>query len=309
MCLSISNSRVEWKVVFSVIAVLLVTEGLLRAVHTRLSHDLVHIQELPVKLERLSHGTGTRMLFLGNSLIREGIIIELFRREMAAFGPVTVEQAYPDDTAVLEWLNAYRHLVAKPGNQIDVLVVGFAENQLQDRAAIDVRRLAHNYAGWHSTAEIFREESFSFDQRIEFALARFWKSFANAERVQKRILDQLIPYYRTTASRVNNSFTPTALPAKVRAPTYRRLQKLIDAVHADRANLVVIAVPVGKAYAIDPRLLKLLESNQVSLIDARNIAGITANSFPDGYHMDEAAARLMTRLVVEQLSDQLSPDK
>jgi len=281
--------------------VLVTTEGVMRVARTQLSNDLVHIQEIPERIDRLSRGKGTRILFLGNSLTREGIDIEQFRREMESTAAVTVEQVYPDDTGIIEWVHVFEHFVTKRSSELDVVILGFAQTQLQDGGPINVRRLAHNYTDWKAATEIFREEDFSFDQRVEFTLARYSTAFANAGRVRKRIFDSTVPYYRTSAARVNTSIQSAGHAERQEQPTYRRLQKLIRLVQATEAKLVVVAYPVGKPYTLDAGLTELLDTIGGPWIDARNLPGITRDNFPDGYHMDASAAAIFTRHLATRL--------
>jgi hypothetical protein len=248
-------------------------------------------------------------LFMGNSITREGIDITELESKLDSVRPVTVAEIYPDDTTITEWLYGYIHFIDLPKKELELLIICFAEDQLQDRPRIDVRRLASNYSDWNTAVATFRDESFTLDQKAEFIIARLWTSFANAERVQKRIMDYAVPFYRSTAKRINNALPKPAADGKIRTlspPTYRRLQKLISVLQARNVDLLVFAFPVGKSYGIDGGLEQLLRKNDVSLVDARKVKGITAKDFPDGYHMDESAAQLMTRAVSIQLTDWLN---
>jgi hypothetical protein len=309
MSSSTFNSKHEWKVALFVLGVLLATELGIRLAYTRLSNDLVHIQQIPARIERLSAGSGTRILFLGNSLTREGINRELFERKLAETTAVTVEEVYPDDTAIVEWLYGYLHFVDQNKKQLDVLLICFAEDQLLDRPSIDVRRLASSYSDANTTALIFQQELLSFDQRAEFMLARAWMSFANAERVQKRILDNLIPYYRSSARRINSTFVKQGSTKQRDQATYRRLHQLVAAAKSQDIDLIFFAFPVGNDYDLDLKLRQQLLASGASLVDARHLAGISLENFPDGYHMDEPASRLMTEHVAEQVIHWLQGSK
>lgn len=308
MSLSTFSSNSEWKVWFVVLAVLVATEVTMRGALTHLSQDLVHIQQIPESIDRLSVGEEPRLLFLGNSITREGLDLSELKTELDSVKSLTIEEIYPDDTAITEWLYGYIHFLDLPKNDLELLIICFAEDQLQDRPTIDVRRLAYNYSDWSTTLATFQDESFTLDQKAEFILARLLVSFANAERVQKRIMDYLIPFYRSTARRINSSLVNPVTDSEARPltyPTYRRLQKLLDVLEARDVDLMVFAFPVGKSYEIDSGLEQMLQKNSVSLVDARHVAGISPENFPDGYHMDKFAAKLMSRVVSTQIKDWL----
>jgi hypothetical protein len=306
---SISSSESEWKVWVVVLAVLAGTEVTMRATLTHLSQDLVHITQIPEMIDRLATGEEPRVLFMGNSITREGIDITELESTLESVRPITVAEIYPDDTTITEWLYSYIHFLDLPKKDIELLIICFAEDQLQDRPTIDVRRLASNYSDWSTAGATFRDESFTLDQIAEFILARHWMSFAHAERVQKRIMGYAVPFYRSTAKRINSALAKAADDGEIRPmspPAYRRLQKLISVLQARDVDLLVFAFPVGKSYEIDDGLEELLRKSGVSLIDARKVVGITPKNFPDGYHMDESAAQLMTRAVSTRLTDWLN---
>ena len=232
MCSSTFNSKDTWKVAVAVLAVLLSIELMMRIERTSLSKDLVHIEQIPASVAKLSKSEGVRTLILGNSLSREGIDLELFNRKMSGGNHVHAVQVYPDDTSILEWLHVYLHFIVKPKNEVDLVILCFAENQLQDGAMLHVRRFAQHFTDWQSAIGLFQSENFRFDQIVEFTLAKYSMMFANAERVRGRILDWVIPYYRTSANLINDvgKYTESTLPKQV--PTYAHLKELIDLVHA-----------------------------------------------------------------------------
>lgn len=299
------SSESEWKVWVVVLVVLVTAEIALRSLLPHLSQDIVHIQQIPKSAEQLSNSQGTRILFLGNSITRNGIDINRFEEQLKSHRPVAVAEIYPDDTAVTEWLYAYLHFFELPDRKLDQLIICFAEDQLQDRPSVDVRRLAANYSDWSTMLTTFQQEKLTLEQRVEFVLAKLWVSYANAERVQKRLLDYLLPYYRQTAGIINSSLARPDNPKDVEAkpsPTYLRLKRLIELVEAKNIDLIVFAFPVGKSYDLEPGLEELLRAHDIPFHDVRNLAGLEPENFPDGYHMDGEAAQLMTTAVGKQVT-------
>lgn len=305
MSSSTFSSESEWKVWGVVLVVLVTAEIALRSLLPHLSQDIVHIQQIPKSVERLSNSQGTRILFLGNSITRNGIDINQFKEQLKSPRPVVVEEIYPDDTAVTEWLYAYLHFFELPDKKLDQLIICFAEDQLQDRSSVDVRRLAANFSDWSTMHTTFQQEKLTLDQQVEYILAKLWVSYANAERVQKRLLDSLLPYYRQTAGVINSSLARPDNPKGVEikpSPTYLRLKRLIELVEAKNIDLIVFAFPVGKNYELEPSLEQLLRAHDIPFRDVRNLTGLEPENFPDGYHMDDEAAQLMTTTVAKQVT-------
>lgn len=301
------SSESEWKVWTVVLAVLVAAEIALRGLLPHLSKDIVHLQQVPDRIEHLSNSEGARVLFLGNSITREGIDIKQFEDQLEIHRAFAVAEIHPDDTAIAEWFYAYLHFLELPERNIDELIICFAEDQLQDRPSINVRRIAANYSDWGTMLNAFQEEELSLDQQAEFILARLFVSFAYAERIQKRLLDYLIPYYRKTAGIINTSLQdPTNHGEGLTSshPTYRRLQRLIGLLEARKVNCMVFAFPIGTNYELDPGLEQLLKTHRISFDDVRDLQGIGSKNFPDGYHMDESAAQIVTTAVAKKVSEQ-----
>lgn len=265
----------------------------MRMVRGYLSKDLVHIESISGAIDRLVDSNGARVVFLGNSLVREGIVKDQLVGHLSETTPVSVAQVYPDATNIGDWLEIYRHHVTEPRNGHEVLIVGFAEDHLTDASPVHVRQLAQNYTTWNAAMRLFKEESLSFDSRAEFLLARYSTAFANAERVHRRVLERIIPYYRVSAARMNET-NPGQRTAEAPRPTYRRLKELIRLTNESNVRMVVVAFPVGSHYELDAGLPGLLKQSGVTFVDAREFEGITPDMFPDGYHMNDAAAMIFS---------------
>src|SRR5690606_20015032 len=118
-----------------VLAALLLVEVGVRAVEERLSIDVRHINRMDEIVTALVAAPGPSVLFVGNSLTREGVDLELMRAGLAAnrAGEWNVAAVYPDDTAVLDWLYLYDRYVVENDAVPDVVVVGFGIWHLEDR--------------------------------------------------------------------------------------------------------------------------------------------------------------------------------
>src|SRR5690242_2302209 len=124
-----SNFRSESRVLLSVALVFAVGEGALRMGVQHLSADVQHIRSIPARAERLSHASGLRILFLGNSLTREGVRLGVIGGQLSCPGPVALEAAYPDNATVLDWYYLFRNDFG--GERApNVLVLNFARGQL-----------------------------------------------------------------------------------------------------------------------------------------------------------------------------------
>ncbi|MGL4513912.1 MAG: hypothetical protein ACRCT8_12550 [Lacipirellulaceae bacterium] len=299
--------RDEWRVVAAVLVALAVCEGGMRAVGARLSADVANYHAMPAVAAKLAASDDFRVLVIGNSLVRDGVDQGLLAERLgaAAGRRVAVAKLQPDDTSVVEWRRLVERYVegAARGDRrpADLVVLGYAQNQLTDAGVVRPRRLGARYATTTNALSLLTDDVTRFDDQFELLLASVSTAFSEAERVRVRVLDTLVPDYRVTAqlyNRARRASKETVAPAS----TYVRLERLVDGAKASGARLVVVAIPVGAPFEVDPALLALLSGRGVTHVDARTVPGITVASFPDGYHMDEAASRVFTTRLAEGLT-------
>ena len=313
-----TRPHTEWKVVCALLASLFFCEASIRAFESRLSIDLVHQSEIPSIFEELTQSKSARVIFLGNSLTREGVAPEVFRAtiDRSKFleprrKDVQIAKVHPDDTSIVEWRYLFSELASYGSGEappVDLVVLGYAQNQLTDNGLVKPRRLGAYYMDAGNREEVLTTDVTSFTNRCELYLSRMFVSFANAERVRTFVLARLIPMYRDTAQRLNQTTNgPTQhSSSKETRESYGRLQQILELAKKQSIQLAIVAIPVGERYTLDDRLLQQLESRGVMHVDARNLDGIRyPESFPDGYHMDEAASKVFTRFVAENLNERL----
>ncbi|QDT03411.1 hypothetical protein K227x_17930 [Rubripirellula lacrimiformis] len=299
--------RQEWKVVVAVLFALIVFEGTIRKLQSKLSKDLVHQFGIQQIIDEVASADQPSGLFLGNSLIREGIDSDTFA---TMFPDLHLAKIHPDDTSVVEWRYLFDRVAASDLNAGDWVVIGYAQNQLTDDGIVRPRRLGAWYLNAENQADTLSEDVTSFAGRFELFAAKYLTSFAVAERIRSRVLAALVPMYEVTAQRLNRVAELEESPSPtdgMRAASYVRLERLLAVAKQHRIDLSVVAIPVGEPFRLDPGLLAKLEKAGVRHIDARSVPGIGPDSFPDGYHMDPSAAKLFTEFVAQQLRQEPSP--
>lgn len=298
-----SSSGGRW-IVLCVVAILLVSELALRQLEDGLSIDLQHIKRIPSIARRLAEGDGLRVLFLGNSLTREAVDVDVFEAESdrLGIGPVHAVSVFPDDSAIGEWVYVFRHFFVDPGIRPDVVVVGFARDHLSDAKPLAIERIAAFYSDLSDVPEIFRLDLHGFGERVEFLLAHVSRAFAHRERVSRRALDALIPYYRSTSRRINVSLTAAPNPGAAAQPTYARLGRLAELVRRSGARLFLVAMPTRRPYDLEPGLVDAAREQGAVLVDARSVDGITPALFRDALHLTPPGAELYSRSLARRLA-------
>jgi hypothetical protein len=279
-----------------VFAALVLLEVAVRGVESRLSVDIQHLDEIPSILTDLEDdglaGGAQTMLFLGNSLTRRGVDLELIESSFQSSGISNVRAAaiYPDDTTVLDWLHLYESKVAEENVVPDVVVVSFGDLHLEDRplTRAQTHRLGRHFVSWSSLRSLFSHDATTLADRSEVLLSKVSALFANRERIALRILS-FLPYYQQSARTVNDlNVSANASVDSAHVPTFERLRRLIATVEASGAELILVAMPILEGFEVHPSIYALAESHGVDLVDARFVPGLMDEHFEDTLHLDPA---------------------
>ena len=303
MSSSTSSFRTELKVLCAVALLFAASELGVRRLEKSASTDL----KVPAVARSLAEGGGVRVLVLGNSLIRGGLELELFRRELGEQGArgVRVERVSPLNTLVGDWYYVFKHHFVDARRVPDVLVVCFAAGHLQD-APIKRTLIARYHSGAVDIPQIFADDVKDFDGRVEFLLSAAFASYAYRTNVSRRVLDALVPHYPESAERINKALRAEADERPgAGQPTYRRLEKLVRAARGLGVRVILVAMPVGFSYQLDPGVERLAEDAGALLLDTRAVPGLGADGYDDGLHMNQSGAAVYSRFLAHRLAQHL----
>lgn len=303
---STSNFRTEIKVVCLVLLVLLGYEFIIRTQEEALSLDVKHIRQIPAISSSLVRSEGLRVLFLGNSLTRNGVDAAVLEKELRAqgVGPLHIERVFPDESTISDWYYIFKDKFVDAGHLPNVLIVSFAEAHLQDNQAIKPDRLAGYFTSADDIPEIFANDVRDFDSRSDFLLSALSSSFANRTRVRTRLLDLLIPYYRDSAPRLNRTLQTTKSgKAENVQHTYHRLERLMAMAQKHGVRIIFVAMPQReKVYPVDPQLRNIIEASEMTFIDCRTVEGLERENYIDEMHLNSNGGAIYSRYLARQLA-------
>jgi hypothetical protein len=257
-----------------------------------LSADIQHIRRVPAIIAELEQEDGPRVLFLGNSLTRAGIRPDRIGRILgdAKFPKVAIERIYPDDTTILDWLYLYRTEIQPIGRNLDLLVVTFARDHLDDGLPINPERLGGQFAGLGAAPEAFSKDVLSFGDRIRYLLSAVSRLWSSRERIQTRAL-AFLPGYRTLAPLMNTNLRDGHKEGPNPASaSFDRLARFIDIVRSHGTAVVFVAAPMPRPYPLPKALRDTIRREGAELIDMQDFERHGPEDFPDHYHLAEAAA-------------------
>jgi hypothetical protein len=286
----------EWRVVVAVILLLAGAEIGLRAGGRLLSGDVAHLESVPGIVDRVVSGSGEGVLFLGNSLVGQGIDDRLLEARLREAGAASgaVAKVNPDGTTVMEWNYLLRHRLAGKASNIGALVLGFGPAHLADRAPTEsLQRMALYHVGPEDMAPFVRDELRSVEDRAAFHAARWLRILALGERVQPRVLDRLIPGYRDQVTLLlgprngaGGDPAPGAGIPDPGRPSHRYLAAMVDHAAGTGLPLVLLPMPEAGTWTLLPGEREIIERCGVTVLDLRDIVDLPPERFPDGVHMD-----------------------
>jgi len=302
-----SDSENHWMTVVMILAIVLAAEVTLRASMPFVSGSLKHIKEIPCAAEKLSKSDGLRILFLGNSMINNGVDVKIIREKLEnkSMSIINVVKINPDGTDLWDWYFLYKNYFLIQSNPPDLIVLGFRSDFVDDQRQPNPSRLAANFSGLRDLPELI---DFGMTGRSEIAEYLYASSiclYAHREAIRNRLMDWMVPYYRENTSKIGTN----AWKAKSEAwgevqeeHSYRRLESLLRLVRSKCGMVVLVAMPTRNKYALKKEILLTTEKSNAVLMDLRDVRGLSEANFIDAVHLNAAGAEVLSQELGERLT-------
>ena len=327
------------KVLAAVALVLVAFEVSLMQVVTSLSTDIEHINDFPEISQEMHDDTRPSILFLGNSLTGDGLDVIAFQEawHRSGGGDIICRKVAPDATAICDWYYLFKTFFADPGQAPDVVVIGFAEGHMDDNQSPKAKQLGRHFCRLGHTGEIFEHDIHDFERRVEFLLSRASTTYGNQLGVKNRLLDPLIPYYREGTQTINSMLlqkkkAPAKDPVVTRqttddakeplistrpslpATTCHRLERLIAVLKCTNTRAFFVAMPRREYWQVQDKVYwtiqpaetinpdRTIDADKTTLIDMRNVAGLTAKHFADSMHLRYDGTRVYSWALARKLA-------
>jgi hypothetical protein len=305
-----ASSRHEWKVILVVLLAVAVCEATMRLQSSRYL-DVQHRRALPEIAATLAEAPAPRLLFLGNSLTRNGIDVAAFEEELAKHGLRAggIAKANPDATAVVQWRATFEHYFATQSPPPDCVVVSYVSAQLTDQVDISNRLTAKLIGGVPQWIDVLRHDVDSFDDGADLTMACLFQSVAYQENAKNRILGFIIPHFQEQRQRLNDLRRAIAAARGNRNGenrfSYYRLHRLIASLKDKGCRVVFSLMPLPEVQTYDPQLVVELQNAAAMFFDMRGVYPQIEGHFPDGYHMDETAARIYSQELAREFAKRM----
>jgi hypothetical protein len=269
------------------------------------SVDFSRFATYPERARQLADGSGARVAMIGNSATEKGLNTAVLRDEINRRGVnVSVDKFIADSSHVNEWYYMLKRYFFDPGNVPDVFVIADYQDRFQDGARIDIGRLAQFFTGPDDWDQVFEEDLSTLDERVEFGLSSVWATFAARDRLKSRLLDLVVPDYEGYVQHENaetlrhNQLLARKSEDGPQHVTHVALQRLIDAIHANGAEVIFVEFPTrpsgpGAPYRLRPTTVRILRNGSSELIDLRRVPGLERRDYADELHLATSRARAL----------------
>lgn len=296
---SISNFRQEAKVLIIPLALLAGCELLLRLNSTQWSADGPVLQTLGTAQRTLVSHPPATVLFLGNSLTRDGVRIDVIEQDQGwrDDGMPNVFAIALADTTIIDWYCLFDRYFYRPRATPDVLILGYAGRQVDDSSAVQPSRLAL-YAGWGQIPELFKFDLPRLGDRAEYLLCMASRCFAYRDRIRNRLLQRIIPAYGETAGEINANLRVKGGEAP---RSYERLRRLLRLCRDSDTLPVLMTVATPGSDSVDPALPLLVQQYGGVMLDLHEVQGLTRQDYSDGYHLNGNGAITYSRALARRM--------
>jgi hypothetical protein len=279
----------EVLLVISLIFIMLFIELMLRSQASNLSGNIRHIRQIPEIASRLNQQTPS-LLFLGNSLTNNGIDPAVFQARLPDLKTRIVEKIVPDASSLSDWYCIVSNNIASLDHPPRVLVVGFAWLQLSDQYPVNASRLGGFFCSVTDTSALSAMGLTNHTQVLDFLAGAGSQVYLNREAIRNRLLDVLVPNFRSVTQEMNANPGLTRKQPNTQAPivhSHSTLIRFSRMAQETGIKLVLVAMPVKDEYQLNPDLVETVKKHQIAFLDMRHTPGLENNMYLDPIHLNE----------------------
>ena len=312
----------ELRVVMVVLAFVLVLELISRIIAPILDYDRKNIYAFPEVIENLESAAeesgNLKVVFFGNSLMLHGLDQELIKQELTRINGSKIESAKvtPVGTAMLDWVYLYRRYFSDQNSHPDILVVGYVSHHIHDQEAIKLRRLSRHFVSKKDLPTLWKTDLEDFHRTTQSVLCNISALEGDQPEHQLGILQTLIADYKKGLNR-NNALVSewkkriAEKEAERKGEsisdeskeTYQRMLRFITECKKHGVKIYFVPMPQPEIWDFNPEAQKLIEAEGMTVMDARDIDGMTPEDFSDGYHLGESGNEKFSKWMAAQLSE------
>jgi len=299
------NSNPEYRVVAGLLIAVVAIELLLRVTEEHLSDNIAHIFSIPSIIKEVDSNYYKGLIFLGNSLtysaVHSSTVDDILNKKDD--GLYKSFKIIPDNSALAEWYCIYQNQFGKIKQQPKTIIIGFAWDQISDQSLIKPARLGAFFCKQDDLDPLSVTALGHHIKQLQFYAGYISHMYVNREAIRNRLLEPVIPDYLVFTrliNQANNQNTQKDGENEFQY-TYQLFTKLAENIKAASSDIILMAMPVKQAYAIDENLVRLTQDLGVPLIDMRNTGLITIDMYKDPIHLNPEGREIFSNLLAQKL--------
>lgn len=283
---------------------------MLRAFESRLSGNVAAAKTFPRQIAELSQSDGRRALAIGNSLLGDALDVKVFQSSVSQYElarPMTAVKLVPDGSSIWDWYCIVDDGIRKASSAPDMVILGFAWDQLADQTRLNITRSFNGLCSFNSMVDIqLLSGQVGANEWLEMITVKLSKLYAQREAIRHRALGAFVPAYQEITQTMNGRAgvagdleTPNRATSGARS--YNALESMLESLGTSGSRVLLVAMPVTGNYEIDPRLCDLAERTGHLVLDMRKAVPATRRYFRDALHMNREGAQMFSKILASEV--------
>jgi len=252
-------------------------ELLFREVAPLLSGNIKQIYAIPDIANEFTKKNNS-VLFLGNSLIGNAINLNSFDNQANLNMPSY--KVVPDATSLWDWTCIIKNNFINKERLPQVVVLGYAWDHEEPVPS----RLGSFFCNMSDLPNLINMGMNRSSSIFEFLLSKLSRFYAMRETIRKRILDTLVPNYRTYTRAINNE---------------RNKNTRVKHTNIKPEDVVM---PITYDYDLDEQFFSTITENGGTVLDYRKLDAIDDSMFRDPIHLNQRGNKVFTSHLANDLN-------
>jgi hypothetical protein len=264
----------------------------------RLSHTEQRIAvELKAaqKLQPMTKDGRPTVLFVGNSLLLQGVAIDSLRSGLAP--QYEVSRFAVEQTHYLDWYFGLRKLLQE-GSRPSVIVLALATDQLASRWTMG-EAFAHRQMSARDLPLVWREANLDRTTATSYVFAHWSRWQADKGFIRQCVMILTVPKFRDLAARIADHSPHVNDPRALISAAEHRLPQLAE-LSREHGVRIVLLVPPTLRQDYSSEIQKIGESAGVPVWVLSPPGEFPRAYYMDGFHLNEHGAEIYTSRISQQ---------
>jgi hypothetical protein len=248
------------------------------------------------KLQPTTKDGRPTVLFVGNSLLLQGVAIDSLRSDLAP--QYEVSRFAVEQTHYLDWYFGLRKLLQE-GSRPSVIVLALGTDQLASRWTMG-EAFAHRQMSTRDFPLAWREANLDRTTASSYVFAHWSQWQADKGFIRQCVMILTVPKFRDLAARIADHSPHVNDPTALTNAAEQRLPQLAELSHEYGARIVLL-VPPTLRQDYSSEIQKIGETAGVPVWVLSPPGEFPRDYYMDGFHLNEHGAEIYTSRISQQL--------